>query len=53
MNTQEVFSLLAMYLLEVRKERGALVKTLTSTDMLYKIGELYNVPVFETQVGFK
>jgi len=42
-----------MYLLEVRKERGALVKTLTSTDMLYKIGELYNVPVFETQVGFK
>ena len=52
-NTQEVFSLLAMYLLEVRKERGALVKTLTSTDMLYRIGELYNVPVFETQVGFK
>jgi alpha-D-glucose phosphate-specific phosphoglucomutase len=53
MNSQEVFALLAMYLLEVRKERGALVKTLTSTDMLYKIGELYNVPVFETQVGFK
>lgn len=52
-NTQEVFSLLAMYLLEVRKERGPIVKTLTSTDMLYKIGELYNVPVFETQVGFK
>jgi len=52
-NTQEVFCLLAMYLLEVRKERGAIVKTLTSTDMLYRIGELYNVPVFETQVGFK
>ena len=42
-----------MYFLDVRKERGALVKTLTSTDMLYKIGELYNVPVFETPVGFK
>jgi len=53
MNTQEIFSLLAMYFLDVRKERGALVKTLTSTDMLYKIGELYNVPVFETPVGFK
>ena len=52
-NTQEVFALLAMYLLETCKERGALVKTLTSTDMLYKIGELYSVPVFETQVGFK
>jgi len=53
MNTQEVFSLLAMYFLDVRKERGALVKTVTSTDMLYKIGELYDVPVFETPVGFK
>jgi alpha-D-glucose phosphate-specific phosphoglucomutase len=53
MNTQEVFSLLAMYLLDVRKERGGLVKTLTSTDMLFTIGELYNVPVYETQVGFK
>jgi alpha-D-glucose phosphate-specific phosphoglucomutase len=52
-NTQEVFCLLAMYMLEVRKDRGPLVKTLTSTDMLFKIGELYNVPVFETQVGFK
>ncbi len=52
-NTQEVFALLAMYFLDIRKERGALVKTLTSTDMLYKIGELYNVPVFETPVGFK
>ena len=53
LNTQEVFALLAMYFLDVRKERGAIVKTLTSTDMLYKIGELYKVPVFETQVGFK
>ena len=53
MTTQEVFALLAMYLLDVRKERGGLVKTLTSTDMLFTIGELYNVPVFETQVGFK
>ncbi len=51
--TQEVFALLAMYLLEVRKEKGALVKTLTSTDMLFTIGELYKVPVFETPVGFK
>ena len=53
MTTQEVFALLAMYLLDVRKERGGLVKTITSTDMLFTIGELYGVPVFETQVGFK
>ncbi|MFA5078306.1 MAG: phosphoglucomutase/phosphomannomutase family protein [Dehalococcoidia bacterium] len=53
MTTQEVFALLAMYLLDARKERGALVKTLTSTDMLFQIGEIYNVPVFEEPVGFK
>jgi alpha-D-glucose phosphate-specific phosphoglucomutase len=53
MTTQEVFALLAMYLLDIRKERGGLVKTLTSTDMLFTIGELYNVPVYETRVGFK
>jgi alpha-D-glucose phosphate-specific phosphoglucomutase len=53
MNTQEIFALLALYFLEIRKERGALVKTLTSTDMLYKIADLYDVPVFETPVGFK
>lgn len=53
LNSQEVFALLAMYFLEVRKERGAIVKTLTSTDMLYKLGDLYKVPVYETPVGFK
>jgi len=49
----QVFALLALYLLEMRKERGALVKSITTTDMIYKLGELYSVPVFETPVGFK
>ena len=49
----QVFALLCLYLLEVRGERGALVKTLTSTSMLDRLGELYKVPVYETPVGFK
>ena len=49
----QIFALLAFYLLEVRGERGPLVKSLTSTAMLYRLGELYQVPVFETPVGFK
>ncbi|MSQ24807.1 MAG: phosphoglucomutase/phosphomannomutase family protein [Dehalococcoidia bacterium] len=49
----QTIALLALYLLEVRKERGALVKSITTTDMLFKLGALYNVPVFETPVGFK
>jgi phosphomannomutase len=39
--------------LEVRKERGAIVKTLSTTSMLEKLGKLYNVPVIQTGVGFK
>ena len=49
----QVFALLALYLLDVREERGAIVKALTTTSMLYKLGQLYNVPVYETAVGFK
>jgi len=49
----QVFALLALYLLEIRGERGAIVKTLTTTSMLYRLGELFKVPVYETAVGFK
>lgn len=48
-----VYALLALYLLEVRGERGAIVKTLSTTSMLESLGKLYNVPVYETGVGFK
>ncbi len=48
-----VYALLAMYLLEVRGERGPIVKTLSTTSMLTKLGKLYDVPVYETGVGFK
>lgn len=49
----QVFGLLAYYLLEVRGERGPIVKSLTTTRMVQRLGELYGVPVYETAVGFK
>jgi len=49
----QVFALLCLYLLEVRGERGAMVRTLTSTTMVDRLGEIYNLPVYETPVGFK
>lgn len=52
-NQLEVFALLAYYLLEVRGQRGAIVKTLSTTSMLNKLGQIYHVPVYETGVGFK
>jgi len=49
----QVFALLCLYLLEVRGERGPIVKTITTTSMAYRLGEIFNVPVYETPVGFK
>jgi phosphomannomutase len=49
----QVFALLCLYLLEVRGERGAMVRTVTSTMMLSRLGKLFGVPVYETPVGFK
>ena len=47
------YGLLAYYLLEVRGQRGAIVKTLSTTTMLNKLGKAYDIPVHETGVGFK
>ena len=49
----QVFALLCLYLLEVRGERGAIIKTITTTSMLYRLGKIFKVPVYETAVGFK
>jgi phosphomannomutase len=52
-NQLQVYALLMFYLLEVRGERGPVVRTLTSTSMADRLGELYGVPVHEVKVGFK
>ena len=49
----QVFALLCLYLLEVRGERGPIIKTLTTTSMAFRLGEMFDVPVYETAVGFK
>lgn len=52
-NQLQVYALLAYYLLEIRKQHGAIVRTLSTTCMLDKLGKIYDVPVYETGVGFK
>ena len=51
--THQTFAVIAHYLLDVKGERGALVKSLTSTRMIDRLGEMFQSPVFETPVGFK
>ncbi len=53
LTTLQVYALLCLYLLEVQGERGPIVKTRTSTAMLERLGEAFNVPVYEVPVGFK
>ena len=48
-----VYGLLGYYFLEVRGVRGPIVKTISTTKMLNKLGAAYNVPIHETGVGFK
>ena len=51
--TLEAFALLCYYQLEVLGNRGPLVRSITMTSMIDKLGETYGVPVFDTPVGFK
>jgi alpha-D-glucose phosphate-specific phosphoglucomutase len=52
-NQLQAYALLAYYLLDICGQRGPIVKTLSTTSMLVKLGKIYNVPVYETGVGFK
>ncbi len=48
-----VYGLLAYYFLEVRGDRGPIVKTLSTSSMLDRLGAHYGVDLLETGVGFK
>lgn len=53
LNQLQMYALLALYLLEIKRQRGAIVKTLSTTSMLEALGRLYDVAVYDTGVGFK
>lgn len=48
----QTFALLTHYLVTGRKERGPIVRSVTMTRMVDRLGELYDCPVYETPVGF-
>jgi phosphomannomutase len=52
-NQLQVYALMAYYLLEIRGKRQPIVKTISTTSMLERLGEMYKVPVYRTGVGFK
>jgi len=52
-NPLQLYGLLLLYLLEIKGIRGPIVKSLTTTVMAKKLAERYDIPVYETPVGFK
>ena len=52
-NQLQVMALLMMYLVEKRGQKGDVVRSLTSTSMVDKLGERFGVKVHELRVGFK
>ena len=53
LTTLQTFALLCLRELEVLQRRGPLVRSITMTSMVDRLGEIYGVPVFDTPVGFK
>ncbi len=51
--TLQTFALLCLYQLDILKQKGPIVRSITMTTMINKLGESYGVPVFQTPVGFK
>ncbi len=51
--TLETFALLCLHHLEVLQRRGPIVRSITMSSMVDRLGEIYDVPVFDTPVGFK
>jgi phosphomannomutase len=52
-NPLTLYALLLLYTLEVRGQRGPIVRTITCTAMANKLAAKYNLPVHETPIGFK
>ncbi len=53
LTTLQVFTLLCLYLLEVRGEKGSIVRTINTSTMIDRLAEIFGVPVHVTPVGFK
>lgn len=51
--THEVFSLLVRHVVENKKWTGKILKSISTTMLIDRLGEKYGLPVVTTKVGFK
>ncbi len=53
LSANQIFALLFLYLIEDKKMKGSVVRSVATTHMIDKIAKLHKVKVHETPVGFK
>jgi phosphomannomutase len=51
--SHQIFSLILRHLVSVKKKTGDVIKTVSTTEMIERLGKKYNFPVIETPIGFK
>ena len=51
-DAHHIFALVLRYLVEVKEERGAVIKTVSTTRMVDRLAQRYDLPLHETPVGF-
>ncbi len=52
-STQILIPILIEHLAQRRKLDGEIVKTVSGSDLIPKIAQLFNIPLFETPIGYK
>ncbi len=52
-NSHIIYALLLRYLIRERKWTGGVVKTFSTSQMIDKLAARFEIPVFETPIGFK
>jgi len=52
-NSHQIFAILLIHLVKNRDWRGGVVKTISTTSMIDILARQYQLPLFETPVGFK
>lgn len=52
-NSHQIYALILRHLVEIKKWRGRVIKTVSTTEMVDRLGKEYGLEVFETPIGFK
>lgn len=52
-NSHQIFSLILRHLIQEKGKKGDVVKTVSTTQMINRIGQAYGLRVEETAIGFK